>query len=387
MRLFLILGILLLFLQPLLFSLLGFSVGIHTSTFILALYLFTLDDLKVNKIELRAFFAVLLIFIYSYFFSKDLYVIGYINALFLPLVVYVSLNNSVSYKTYKKIIRIVVFLFVAVIVESYIERIFKFKVITIKDDLIIGTDLYNESQFRSNGLLGHPLSSAQFVLLIYTAFLAMKSISRSKKVYVTFFVIASMMCFNARTATVLTVIGFLCYYFDRINARKVLTGVVMGVVFGFLIYYGITQLGIGTRMLEMFTDDSSKTRSTVFSVFSYFDLGDFLWGPKDSFLNSTIRKIGNKGDEIIVENPLVDYVFRIGLIMTIILVASYVTFFSRISIGLTRHQKIILFTPSIISILSSISLAGGSVTLSNLVIMILILKYDSQNNTPLLVIR
>ncbi|MCP1382038.1 hypothetical protein [Runella salmonicolor] len=387
MRIILIVGILSIFLQPLLFSFLGLTVWIHSALFILIIYLFTLNNVKVYKNEMRVFYAVLSIFVYSFLFGKDLYLIGYINALLLPLVVYLSLNNSVNYKTYKTVLTIILVFFVALIIESYIERIFRFKLITIKDDSIIGTDLYNESQFRSNGLFGHPLSSAQFVLLIYTAFLAMKSVSSTKKIYVTFFVLISMMCFNARTATLLTGVGFLCYYFDHFSIKKVLAGISMGVGFTILVYYGISELGIGTRMLEMFGDNSSKTRTTVFRVFDFFDLNDFLWGPDNSFLSRTIKTVGNKGDEIIIENPIIDYLFRIGLIMTLILVVTYITFFSRISKGLTRHQKIILFTPSAISILSSISLAGGSVTLSNLVIMILILKYDSQSNTPLLVVR
>jgi len=387
MKAILIVGVLLIFLQPLLFSFLGLTVWIHPALFILIVYLFTLNNVKVYKNEMKVFYAVLSIFVYAFLFGKDLYLIGYINALLLPLVVYLSLNNSVNYKTYKTVLTIILVFFVALIIESYIERIFRFKLITIKDDSIIGTDLYNESQFRSNGLFGHPLSSAQFVLLIYTAFLAMKSVSSTKKIYVTFFVLISMMCFNARTATVLTGVAFLCYYFDRFSMKKVFAGISMGVGFAILIYYGISELGIGTRMLEMFGDDSSKTRTTVFRVFDFFDLNDFLWGPDNSFLSRTIKTVGNKGDEIIIENPIVDYLFRIGLIMTIILVVTYITFFSKISKGLTMHQKIILFTPSAISILSSISLAGGSVTLSNLVIMILILKYDSQSNTPLLVVR
>lgn len=297
------------------------------------------------------------------------------------------MKNGEDYKTYRKLVKFIAIYFVALLIDSYVERIFRFKIIEIKDDLIIGTEYYDETQFRSNGLVGHPLSSAQLVLLIYTTLLAMKSVSSKKKMYITFFVIISMLCFNARTATLLTGVGFLCYYFDRFTVKKLVASLLAGVAFVFLIFYGITKLEIGTRLLEFGEDDSSKTRTTVFKVFDFFDLNDFLWGPEDSFLNRTMDTIGRRGDQIIIENPIVDYLFRVGLIMTIILVVSYITFFSKISRGLTRHQKIILFIPTVISTLSSISLAGGSITLSNLIIMILILKYDSQNNTPLLVIR
>ncbi len=385
MQIFLIAGLLMLLLQPLILGVLGVSPSLHSAVIFLTPFLLTINNLRINKSVLKVLYVILFIFIYCYLFSRDLYLIGYINALLLPLLIYVSLSNSINSNIYKKIATINFFFFGCLIFESFIERIFEFKLISIADDFVdVGYEV--ETQFRSNGLYGHPLSSAGIVLIIYLTILAMTSVSRQKKMYITLFVLASMLCFNARTCLFLTIVGFLCFYLDRLTVKRLISIVVVGIGVLFLLFYAVTQLGVGTRLLELGSDDSSKIRFMVFSVFDYLDVSDLLWGAETSFLDRTVKTVA-KGEKIIIENPILDYIFRFGIILTMVLVISYITFFSKISQGLTKRQKIILFVPITISILSSISLAGGSVVLSNLVVMILILKYDSQNNTPLLAIR
>ncbi|MES2278377.1 MAG: hypothetical protein V4592_20265 [Bacteroidota bacterium] len=387
MKVILIVGISLLFVMGLLWQLLKLPAWPypHLSLFVLIIYLATiLNNIKIYKNELKAFCAILLVFIYAIVYNRHLYFFGYINAMILPPLVYVAMNNTINYKVYKSIFNIIIVMFVATIIVSYIERAFQTKLFLIKNDVLISEDVFEE-QFRSNGLMGGPLGSSQFVLLVYASLMAMGSIVQSKKIYITFLVLISMMCFNARASTIAELLTFAIFFFSRVSVSRVVTGILAMVAFSFLVYYSISELGIGTRALDIFQDDSSSVRLAIFNLFNFLDVNNILWGPETSFLAKQMKHA--QLDDVIIENPLLVYIFQVGLIMTIILVFSYITFFSKISMGLTKHQKILLFTPTVISILSNISVAGGSAILSYLVIMIMLVKYDSQNNTPLLALR
>ncbi|WP_157799072.1 hypothetical protein [Mucilaginibacter auburnensis] len=275
-------------------------------------------------------------------------------------------------------------MFIATIGVSYIERVFQFKLFMIQNDVLISEDVFEED-FRSNSLMGGPLGSSQFVLLVYASLMAMKSISQSKKIYITLFVLVSMLCFNARASTFAVMLTFSIFYFSKVTVPRLVAGVIFMFAFGFFVYYSISELGIGTRALEIFQDDSSNVRFAVFNLFGYLRFSDILWGADTFFLTKQMKHA--QLDDVIIENPLLVYIFQVGVIMTTVLIVSYVTFFSKITKGLTKHQKYIIFTPTIISLLSNISVAGGSTILSYVVIIVMLVKYDSQNNTPLLALR
>lgn len=203
----------------------------------------------------------------------------------------------------------------------------------INEDLVFGMSdgrttlviLDDISTFRSTSLWGHPLQNALGTITIMT-FILTTNAKLFIKVFLWGIGFFSLLCFNARSSIVGSILILLYYviiilrkkYNGHFNLMKMLLFVTTFYVVLWLAYFLMQSYGLGGRLLSMgLMDDegSSAVRIDAWSVFSYIDLEGLLFG-----YNEKSRLLLDKAGLAIMENFWIGWILDYGLILVIVFI-------------------------------------------------------------------
>lgn len=329
---------------------------------------------KYPKEMIAPLFICFLFVSYSILFQRELYYIGFISAWLMPIFLIISMKNiSISSKNINFVAKFLFCFVVANFFVAYIEHAFHVHLMTNIDNqnAVLMGKLSEKYEFRSNGLMGHPLSCGQLTSA-FLSFVLISSCQLKHKFYFCLFAFLAMMCFNTRFALVtcgLSFFIFLLYNIKRspYKGRYIVISIILLVFSGLVLF----KTGLGGRIVHIGlygNDASSLARVEIFKVFDYMDLNSLLFGSKNDFLVYAMKC--GKIDNLIVENPFLVYVLSFGLIMAALL---FVIYF-RMILGQMRswslYEKIIVLLPWSCNIFSNISLAGGATSISSLLVFV-----------------
>lgn len=375
------LGLLLVFMQGILNFLLGGILSPETSIlffFPLSVYIFAfvlISKLSFKSIEREwryAFFSFALVLVYATFMNRDLYVLGFIRAWFMPLILFLACKyQSVSDRNLQKCTNILFLFMIANFVVAYYERYTTTNFMIMADNIAdeergIIRDLF---EFRANGLMGHPLGCGQLTSL-FLSFILISNCKEKAKMYFCAAAFIAMMCFNTRFSLVMCAFSFGLFIIHNIkNSRKKTSYINMLIIMVALSAYVLLNTGLGGRIMNIGlygNDDSSMARTDIFAIFNYIDLKTILFGDTDSMLQR-IRMISGT-DILIIENPFLVYMLSVGAILTTILFLFYYKLLHTFTTDWTLYEKCMIFIPWVCNVFSSISLAGGSTHISWLIV-------------------
>lgn len=214
------------------------------------------------------------------------------------------------------------------IVERILQHNF-FEWMPIADKEISIEDT-SANEFRSTGLLGHPLQNA-LVVSFSMSFILLSDLKMNTKMALWGLGFISILCFNTRSSMVGNAMCFVVYviktfFYDK-NIKKgdrlLLLSMSVIMVFGALFCF--FSLGLGARLMEMglFDENSSQVRLDIWSLFDYASILDFMFGiPEDQFL-----LLLSKAGLWTTENFWFDFLFMFGFVYLIIAIYSYFLLF------------------------------------------------------------
>ncbi|WP_455674286.1 hypothetical protein [Phocaeicola sp.] len=390
-----LISIILVFTQTLLFSLLGIKIN-NSSPFILkiapslylliAVFLHPKFKFYVTREVAFSFIAFSVFFLYSLLLNRDLYISGYINSFLLPILFYILFFSKDGYLRFSNfLIYFVIIFMLANCFEAYLERIFHFKLIKNIDDIRASDKILNALSFRSNAFFGHPLANGQITSLCISFILISYNKLRKKILYLLFFLLA-MLCFNTRFSIVLSLITVSFYFLYNIfSNRKVyprLRRKYIQVIFFILLFFTFllfeTNLG-GRLMTEGLygNDSSSLARTDVLAIFNFLSIKDILFGANDQLISFLMYR--TRTDNLIIENPFIVFTLKCGIVLTFFLFYSQYLMIKRSIKSWSPFQKAIVLLPWILNISSNISIAGGAMSISYLLIFIFLYNRNEKN--------
>jgi hypothetical protein len=327
---------------------------IHPIFYFLLLYaIISFSKLVKNKFYFHSTLLILLIFTSVRLFLGQ-YIIGrFLGNLFVPLLFGFFMQELYkNKKSFKICTNLFLALFIFEIVLAIVERFGNF--------LLFPLSLFNSEEFtlslegdyfRSNSLLGNPLSNALCVSIVLS-FIVVSKLKNTKKALLILGSFLALLCFNARFATVISVVFFVFYFFSNKIRVKNIFSIIVG---GGIIAYLIMNFSVGDRIVaedNYAQDDSVAARIDIVELVDYVDFEMFLFRKGDGILD-----MENKLSLVHVENWILIMVFDLGILITLYYI---VLIFQLTAIGLKTFElkdKLYLFAVFILIASSNNSLA------------------------------
>jgi hypothetical protein len=183
-----------------------------------------------------------------------------------------------------------------------------------------------ELVFRPAALLNHPLINGLFSCTLIPFIGGLRTSLVTKFVLIGLFAISTFAA-ESRFATITTIpsAGFMFFYLVRTQQRagfdgasmrflQVLMGAVLVPLVGILIFSG----GFGERIAAGLFDQSSQARLDVYSLLAYLSPSELLSGVSAQ----RVAVITAVRQNIIVESPIVGFIFVLGVPMAMMLMLS-----------------------------------------------------------------
>lgn len=329
--------------------------AIHPIFYFLFLYaILSYNKLIKNKFYLNSTVLILFIFVLVRVLTGQNIVGRFLGNLFVPLLFGFFMEELYkNKKSFKICTNLFLTLFFFEIVLAIVERFGNFLLFPyslFNPDDINGT-VDEGDYFRSNSLLGNPLSNALCVAIVLS-FVVVSKLGNVKKGLLILGSFLALLCFNARFATVISVVFFVLYFFSRKISFKNIFSIVIG---GGIVAYLILNFSVGDRIVaedNYAEDDSVAARIDVFEIIDYVDFEMFLYRKGEG-----IDDLQNKLSLVHVENWILIMVFDLGIIITLYY---FVLIFQLSSISLKTFQlkdKLYLFAVFILIASSNNSLA------------------------------
>jgi len=176
---------------------------------------------------------------------------------------------------------------------------------------------FDNQYFRSVALCGGPLLNAQIVTTIMLFFLFDLFLSPRKKILLWFLGLIAVLCFNARMAIVINILGLILYIGKEISRvqwhtriKYIALSIFIGVTVSFLLIMGLGNRLTATTSLA--DDDSISIRLALFKYFFNSDLQVYIWGHSMDELRRIMNIIGIK----VIENFWIIYIYHFGVVFT-----------------------------------------------------------------------
>ncbi len=205
---------------------------------------------------------------------------------------------------------------------------------------------YDFESFRSTALLGHPLNNA-LITSFLTLFFILISESTSKKfIYFSVGVLA-IFAFGGRAslATVLVAFPFILFsdlnsYSSKIAINKFFSYLVIFILAFLFDFYIFSNTSFGERISNgfRFEDEGAEVRSRVFDLFEHFSFSQLLLG----ISQEEIVRVMYLEQVEIIENFWIIWIFKYGIILTVILGFFLLLFFLRLFKPLPLITRFIL---------------------------------------------
>ena len=222
---------------------------------------------------------------------------------------------------------------------SIIESIYKFNLFPyfINNEEIN----FEDFGFRSTSLWGNPLNNALCVSIIMGFIL----ISNKKNIVKWFLLIlgfVSLLCFNARGATIIWSLLFLIFLIILIYTGKFNPLIILVIIILFsLSQYLFITYGFGDRLFNQeLIDDSSSTRFEVFQIFNFLSTEDIIWGNEKNYLPVMYKLKNAEG----IENPFMVLMVEYGIIFTTLICFMFFKFYKKIMPQTNRLNSFIILS-------------------------------------------
>lgn len=283
--------------------------------------------------------SILAIIFYLYIYELTSAISFILNTLIIPFLffAYLKMNKLVVQRS------IPLFAVKLILINSVIaifERLYNFNLFPIKQTF--------GEQFRATALLGHPLNNALITLAFILFVLVIDMMHIAKIIYLGILFLA-MFCFGARGSLLAGFIGVIVFYivpiffsknnyFSRINK---LTTISIIIFFVGCFSYIFLFTPFGERLRETIKDDSgsSQVRLDTLNLIDFNNLSNFYWPISAQNTNSLTDKAGVD----IIENFIIIWIFKFGLIFTIILIYFLLRFLYSNSIIKNKFYTFLIF--------------------------------------------
>lgn len=255
-----------------------------------------------------------------------------------------SIVLGIQNKTNKIIIRnLILIFFISECLLAIYERIFLINIFPELNDPSY-LNYIEDWGFRSTALLGNPLTNALCVSTIM-GFIIISTVRLPYKMFLLILGFISLLCFNARAATLvcgsLLVLYLLRIVFGKKTKNVVRISILLFIILStYFIYLAIVNYGIGGRLVnDEIYDGSAQARIYVFDAFSYIDKNEFWYGNSEKYVY-IMNKLGVGG----VENSFIVFIINYGVILFIFLSIAYFFWFKRFLKPYTLFDKFILLS-------------------------------------------
>jgi hypothetical protein len=249
---------------------------------------------------------------------------------------YIKLNKLVVQRS------IPLFAFKLILINSVIaifERLYNFNLFPIKQTF--------GEQFRSTALLGHPLNNA-LITLSFILFVLVIDMKHVNKIICLGILFLAMFCYGARGSLLAGILGVILFYigpiffsnntyFSKFNKLTTIAFVfILIVCFSYIFLFTL----FGERFRETIKDDggSSQVRLETLNLIDFNNLSNFYWPISTQYTNSLTDKAGVD----IIENFIIIWIFKFGLIFTIILIYFLFRFLFSNSIIKNKIYKLLI---------------------------------------------
>ena len=363
MRIFAFLLTFLLFIGPVILAFAGFPVEgenigkrhLYPAFYLLFIYIiirFIQGYFFNNKMNTYAFRMLVFVFI-SYFFLR--FATGHrpsqmilFNSIALPALyaMFFSNLNGENVRRQVRFFLIAVFCFnclMAVYERLILYQFFPVSSIFNYMDFSIENDMYSDI-FRSNALLGHPLSNA-LITSVVMGFLIVSDLKIIVKYPLIMLGFVALLCFNARGAILFTAAFFIIYSIlpqmelpKKVRRKKWIIGIAALLVCAYAFNYMI-QHGYGGRFFEYDVDSDSSiaARLEVWKIIERYDWTFFLLGGLD-VEEIAMRILGYNH----IENWLILCFMSVGIIVTALAIIFFVPMFRKSLKQYTIFESIIV---------------------------------------------
>lgn len=164
--------------------------------------------------------------------------------------------------------------------------------------------------FRSNSLLGHPLSNALCVSVVLT-FVATSELKAKIKYPLLVLGFIALLCFNARFAIVISVLSYVLHY--MITNKSKIKGFFVLTILGLVFLFVIINFNLGDRLLGQgikSDDDSILARLEILKMLDFVDVSLLYKGLGFEFVEAKLGLLH-------VENWFLMVLFDTGLLVAI----------------------------------------------------------------------
>lgn len=271
--------------------------------------------LKYNKTLSNYLLFIVVVIFYLYAVNLASSVSFILNTLILPFIFFLYLKScNKKIQTYIPVVALKMILLNSAL--AIIERIFNFNLFPIRQTF--------GEQFRSTAFLGHPLNNA-LITVSFVLFVLVIDMKNLKKIVYLFILVLALFCFGARGSLVASLAAIILLYilpvfiskkkyFYRTNKTvtiSILT--VVAISLGYILLF----TSFGERFRETAKDDagSSQVRLDALNLINIDNLSGFYWPIS---MDSSAR-ITEKAGIDIIENFIIIWIFKFGLVITIIL--------------------------------------------------------------------
>ncbi|WP_316771000.1 hypothetical protein [Pedobacter frigiditerrae] len=328
-----------------------------TTCFIYRLLTLKIGWLKHHKrTELELLALILILTVVQKTTGKTAFFSTIINCLLIPVLVSalvpvvidkgkVIVKNLTEALSFRNLILV---FYVVECVWAVFERLFTLNIFPfsqIGDERV--TEALTTEEFRSSALINHPLQNALCVSIIMS-FILITSIKVKYKYALWALGFLAILCFNTRSSIAGWIVLFAVFTYHSQIYNKKISVREKSYIIRFTVFAAIGVLVLmfsvnwGQRLLEMglFDDSSSQARIDVLGLFANQNLSDLLLGISQADINKRVYML----DLITIENFWLIYLFKYGIIFTVLLVILFSKLFKRILNGYQPFQKFFVLT-------------------------------------------
>jgi hypothetical protein len=270
---------------------------------------------KFNKTLSNYFIFILLIIFYLYVVNYASSISFILDTLTIPFLFFLYLK-SCNINIQKHIPLFALNLILLNSIVAIVERVSNFNFFPIRQTFGV--------QFRSTAFLGHPLNNG-LITVAFILFLLIIDMKHLKKITYLFILVLALFCFGARGSLLGSIIGiiilyilpiFISYkkYFYKIN-KTVTISIMIFLMVSFA--YILLFTSFGERFRETSKDDrgSAKVRLKTLNLINIDNLSNYIWPISSNKTTELTKKAGVD----VIENFIIIWVFKFGLLFTIAL--------------------------------------------------------------------
>lgn len=315
-------------------------------------------DLTKNKIEIKIIILGLIVIVIKCLLLQFDQIRNTILFFILPMlfsIFFKDQNDSIK----KSCRNIILLFFIANCLLAIYERFYFVNIFPYKD--LEESFIVEDGFFRSTSLLGHPLNNSLIISTIM-AFILNANLKDSAKFICILLGFISLLCFNARFAIILWIILIPLYLIHRLKNRNeksisiYLTIPLVSLII-FVLFKLVVDFDLGARLFKnQIFDGSAITRITVYNSINLIDFNTYIFGDSNQYL-----KIMNKLKTAGVENSLIVFIIKYGLLFFGVSVVFYYQFFKNKLRNFDLFRKFILISAFIVLGLSNNGLVNPSV--------------------------